>query len=55
VESLRGSPQRPWKWQGWSFARNGRRYFYIESVQVAGLLVLVVLAILVFLANYLRG
>ena len=55
VESLDDSPKRPWKWQGWSFARNGRRYFYTETVQMVGLLVLILFVLLVVLANYLRG
>ena len=55
VESLDGSPKRPWKWQGWSFVSNGRRYFYTESVQMVGLLVLIVLVILVAFANYQRS
>jgi hypothetical protein len=53
VESQTRSPKRPWHWRGFSFARDGKRYFYVESVQWVGfgVLVLVVLAVVLVLAN----
>lgn len=49
------SPKHSWKWRGWTFQRDGRKYFYVESVQLVGLLVAAVLALLVALIAYLKG
>jgi hypothetical protein len=40
-------PKRTWKWRGWTFEQNGRRYFYAEGVQLVGLTVIIVLTVLV--------
>ena len=48
------TPDRKWKWRGWSFQHNGRKYFYVESVQLVGLLVAGVFAVLAALAGYLK-
>jgi hypothetical protein len=51
VESVTKSPKRPWAWRGFSFRRDGKRYFYIESVQLIGLGVMFALVAIVVLAN----
>ena len=55
VESGDKPPRRPWNWRGWSFERDGRRYLYIETVQLVGLLVLVSFAVVIALARQQRG
>jgi len=51
VETQTKSPDRSWSWRGWSFIRDGKRYLYIESVQLIGLAVIASLVVLVVLAN----
>lgn len=48
-------PKHTWKWRGWTFERGGRKYFYVESVQFIGVLVMIVLAASVALAVYLKN
>ena len=35
----------PWKWRGFTYAQNGRRYLYTETIQLLGLAVLLVTGI----------
>ena len=35
----------PWKWRGFSYKRNSRRYLYTESIQLLGISVVLVLGI----------
>lgn len=49
------TPGHEWKWRGWAFQHNGRKYFYVESVQAVGLLVMGVFAVLATLAAYLKA
>lgn len=48
-------PKHSWKWRGWTFERGGRKYFFVESVQLVGLLVMIVFAVLAALAAYLKS
>jgi len=45
------APKSPWTWRGFSFMRAGKRYFYVEAVQVVGLAVILGLIVIVVLAN----
>ena len=42
-----GPSKRSWKWRGWSFERGGRRYFYVESVQLVGIAIIIALIVMV--------
>jgi len=45
------SSSKWWDWRGFSFMHNGKRYLYLESVQLVGLATIVSLIVLVVLAN----
>ena len=55
VDTSDDASRSKWKWHGWSFERGGRRYFYFEAVQLAGLLVIFALLALIGLASYLSN
>ena len=49
IEPLSRQPKQkslpPWKWRGFTYEQNGRRYLYTESIQLLGIAVVLVLII----------
>ena len=46
IEKLSKQKSSPkWKWKGFTYQKNDKKYFYTEAIQVIGLLIIVFVAI----------